>query len=148
VPTDDPFTWKFEAEVSSGTYIRALARDLGETLGCGGALAELRRTRIGSFVAADAVQLLDPGDLPSRLGAAVVPLDEVPLTLPSARIGELEARSFRQGGTVAAPPAAPASGECAVFGPRGNLLGIGVSGDSRIRPSVVLPGLKGSSTAG
>jgi tRNA pseudouridine55 synthase len=36
-------------ECSSGTYIRALARDLGELLGCGGHLTALRRTRVGSF---------------------------------------------------------------------------------------------------
>jgi tRNA pseudouridine55 synthase len=36
-------------DCSSGTYIRALARDLGEALGVGGHLTELRRTRIGSY---------------------------------------------------------------------------------------------------
>ncbi len=39
---------------SSGTYIRALARDLGELLGCGGHLTALRRTRVGPFIAAAA----------------------------------------------------------------------------------------------
>ena len=37
------------AKVSSGTYIRSLARDLGESLGCGAYLTELRRTKIGDF---------------------------------------------------------------------------------------------------
>jgi tRNA pseudouridine55 synthase len=40
-----------------GTYIRAIARDLGEMLGTGGYLTELRRTRIGDFDVADAVTL-------------------------------------------------------------------------------------------
>ncbi len=40
---------RFEALVSSGTYVRALARDLGVRLGCGAHLAELRRTAVGSF---------------------------------------------------------------------------------------------------
>jgi len=44
-------------ECSSGTYIRALARDLGESLGTGGHLTALRRTRIGPFDVADAVAL-------------------------------------------------------------------------------------------
>lgn len=39
----------FEAEVSTGTYIRALARDLGEELGCPAHLASLRRTSVGPF---------------------------------------------------------------------------------------------------
>ncbi|MBN9141767.1 MAG: tRNA pseudouridine(55) synthase TruB [Micrococcales bacterium] len=45
---------------SSGTYIRALARDLGGSLGVGGHLTALRRTRVGPFDVADAVELPDP----------------------------------------------------------------------------------------
>ena len=50
-------------EVSSGTYVRALARDLGAELGVGGHLTALRRTRVGRFSLADAVVLerLEPG---------------------------------------------------------------------------------------
>jgi len=40
---------KFEIQVSSGTYIRAIARDLGDMLGCGAYLNNLRRTSIGDF---------------------------------------------------------------------------------------------------
>jgi tRNA pseudouridine55 synthase len=52
-----------EVEVSSGTYVRALARDLGTALGVGGHLSALRRTRVGRFAIADAVPLdiLEPG---------------------------------------------------------------------------------------
>jgi tRNA pseudouridine55 synthase len=52
-----------EVEVSSGTYVRALARDLGSALGVGGHLTALRRTRVGRFGIADAVPLegLEPG---------------------------------------------------------------------------------------
>lgn len=39
----------FDMDCSKGTYVRSIARDLGELLGCGGALAALRRTRIGSY---------------------------------------------------------------------------------------------------
>lgn len=48
---------KFETVVSSGTYIRALARDIGRRLGCGGYLKELRRTRIGKYRIEDAISL-------------------------------------------------------------------------------------------
>jgi tRNA pseudouridine55 synthase len=56
---------------SSGTYIRALARDLGEALGCKGHVAALRRTRVGPFELTDAVPLdhVDEGRL-SSLGSA------------------------------------------------------------------------------
>lgn len=45
----------FTAEVSSGTYIRSLARDIGDQLGCGGYLSGLRRTQIGQFSVQDAI---------------------------------------------------------------------------------------------
>ena len=48
-----------EVTVSSGTYVRALARDLGAALGCGGHLTALRRTRVGGFAIADAHPLAD-----------------------------------------------------------------------------------------
>jgi tRNA pseudouridine55 synthase len=47
----------FRTTVSSGTYVRALARDLGDALGCGAHLRALRRTAIGPFDVADAVSL-------------------------------------------------------------------------------------------
>lgn len=47
---------KIRTRVSSGTYIRALADDIGKALGCGAYLEELRRTRIGSFDVKDAVE--------------------------------------------------------------------------------------------
>ena len=48
-----------EVEVSSGTYVRALARDLGAALGVGGHLTALRRTRVGRYAIDDAVPLDD-----------------------------------------------------------------------------------------
>jgi len=48
---------EFETRVGSGTYVRALARDLGDRLGCGAHLATLRRTEVGPFSVADAVSL-------------------------------------------------------------------------------------------
>ena len=68
----------FRATVSGGTYLRSLARDVGEALGCGAHLATLKRTRVGAFRLADAVApdevtaraLRDPAelvrDLPAR----------------------------------------------------------------------------------
>lgn len=53
-----------DVECSSGTYVRAIARDLGEALGVGGHLTSLRRTRIGGYTIAGAVVL---GDEPPQL---------------------------------------------------------------------------------
>ena len=47
----------FSISCSSGTYIRSIANDLGEKLGCGAHLETLRRTRIGPFEVSDAVSL-------------------------------------------------------------------------------------------
>lgn len=47
----------FKVVCTTGTYIRSLANDFGEALGCGGYLSQLRRTRIGSFSADDAVSI-------------------------------------------------------------------------------------------
>ena len=64
-----------EVTVSSGTYVRALARDLGAALGCGGHLTALRRTRVGGFAIADAHLL---ADLEARQGERmpVTPLSD------------------------------------------------------------------------
>jgi len=65
-----------EVECSSGTYIRALARDLGEALGTGGHLTALRRTRVGGFDLAGALTperlTADPSSVPDLIGLAEV----------------------------------------------------------------------------
>lgn len=53
----DAATAVFEAECGKGTYVRALARDMGRALGCHGHVTQLRRTRVGPFDEAQAVQL-------------------------------------------------------------------------------------------
>ncbi len=66
-------------ECSSGTYIRALARDLGAALGVGGHLSSLRRTRVGAFTL-DEAQTLEEAER----GLRIVPLDRVvPQQLPN-----------------------------------------------------------------
>ena len=53
----DPEHCTLEAECGKGTYVRALARDLGRTLGCLGHVSALRRTRVGAFTEAEAITL-------------------------------------------------------------------------------------------
>ncbi len=59
VDTPDRDTAVFEARCGKGTYVRALARDMGRALGCLGHVVALRRTRVGPFVEADAVSMDD-----------------------------------------------------------------------------------------
>jgi len=73
-------------DCSSGTYIRALARDLGADLGVGGHLTALRRTRIGSFDVADAAVEITPDVAlrsPAHVAASV--LGAFPVTVDEAR---------------------------------------------------------------
>lgn len=56
-----------EIECGSGTYIRALARDIGERLGCGAYLKALKRTRVGDFMMSHAYQLLSSKDEGDKL---------------------------------------------------------------------------------
>ena len=54
---EDPITLTLRVRCSKGTYIRSLCRDIGEALGCGGAMASLIRTRVGQFRIEDALTL-------------------------------------------------------------------------------------------
>jgi tRNA pseudouridine55 synthase len=80
-------------ECSSGTYVRALARDLGAALGVGGHLSSLRRTRVGAFTL-DEAQTLDEAE--RRL--SIVPLDEVVRSsFPTLTVSETQAGQIRNG---------------------------------------------------
>ena len=65
----------FEAECGKGTYVRAIARDLGRRLGCLGHVAALRRTRVGPFCEADSVGLDAVSASPAAAFAAMIPIE-------------------------------------------------------------------------
>jgi tRNA pseudouridine55 synthase len=69
---------------SPGTYVRALARDLGERLGTGAHLTALRRTRSGAFALSQAV----PGDDLSGAAGKLMPMAALLLHLPAVTVGE------------------------------------------------------------
>lgn len=87
-----------EVDCSSGTYVRALARDLGTSLGVHGHLIALRRTRVGSFGIDDAVTI--PEDLDAA-APALTSLAEVARTLlPTVHVDAAEAMALMQGKTI------------------------------------------------
>lgn len=97
----DPPLARIRAEVGTGTYVRALARDLGRELGCGAHLRALRRTDIGPFgvdPAAPAAALED-GDLPAS--AWLSPAKAL-AWLPSRALEQEEARRVGHGSRVPA----------------------------------------------
>ncbi len=136
----DDLTWRFVAEVSAGTYVRALARDLGAALGCGAAVASLRRIAIGPLRVESAISL-EGLESSGREGLerAVVPLDRMPLEAPAVALeGDAACARFRAGIAVPSPPGAPDEGIVAVVSPAGEMLGIGSAGGGVVRPKVVL----------
>jgi tRNA pseudouridine55 synthase len=82
-----------EVRCSPGTYVRALARDLGERLGTGAHLVALRRLRSGAFDLAQAV----PGDDLASAAGRVLPLSSLLTELPVVRVGEEGRRLVRHG---------------------------------------------------
>jgi tRNA pseudouridine55 synthase len=83
-----------EVRCSPGTYIRALARDLGEALGVGGHLTALRRTRSGAF-GIDAAVAWD--DLEEHGRERLLPLAGLLAEMPAARVDERGAHALRHG---------------------------------------------------
>ncbi|WP_433468133.1 tRNA pseudouridine(55) synthase TruB [Spirillospora sp. CA-128828] len=103
---------------SSGTYIRALARDLGASLGCGGHLTALRRTRVGPYDLSMA-RTLD--QLAGEL--EILPMGEaVAAVFPRRDVSDDDARKVAHGGRLAAAGLGP--GPVGVFAPDGTLLAL------------------------
>ena len=104
-------------ECTSGTYVRALARDLGSALGVGGHLTALRRTRVGPYTL-DAAHTLD--DLAENL--VVLPTAEAAReAFPARDVDAAEAVVVSHGGPL---PASGTDGPVAVFGPDGTFLAL------------------------
>ena len=107
-----PPDFDFEAECSSGTYIRSLAHDLGLKLGCGAHLAALRRTSVGPYTLSEAVALAELEEAAARDGAEryLLPLERLLPGTPAChgpagcRGPRQERLSPRTGRSRAAPP--------------------------------------------
>ena len=111
-----------EVEVSSGTYIRALARDLGGALGVGGHLTALRRTRVGRFDLAGARSLTVLQEARDAGAVPLVPLAEAARASFAAReLTTAEATAVGYGQRI--PSVAPLRSEpVAAFAPDGALV--------------------------
>lgn len=83
--------------VSKGTYIRAIARDLGRALGVGGHLTVLRRTASGGLRADEALPLDRVREAPDEARTRILPLEAVPLPMPDLRVDEEEAARLAHG---------------------------------------------------
>lgn len=128
---------RFRVECSSGTYIRALARDIGEVLGVGAHLTQLRRTRVGEHRVVDAVPAGALDD-PARVARAWLAPREALRHLPAIDVTVEEAARLRLGQSLPAPVDAPPSGRVALF--RGeSLVALAEPGAGRLHPRRVFP---------
>ena len=119
---------------SSGTYIRAIARDVGRELGTKAHLASLRRTEIGPWKVENAVD----SRLPIADSRSLRPMSEAVAHLPAVLLPSDEAKKFAQGQKLPAPDAT-AEGPVAVFD-LGDLVGVAVVKEGLLHPDVVLTG--------
>jgi tRNA pseudouridine55 synthase len=120
---------------SSGTYIRAIARDLGARLGVGGHLTALRRTRVGPFG-------LDHADTIDALSESLAVIDlaaAARAAFPVCRLDEAQARAVGFG-TVLRRQALPAAGPVALLGPAGEFLALYEQDGPDARPVAVFVG--------
>jgi tRNA pseudouridine55 synthase len=117
---------------TKGTYIRVLAEDIGEALGCGAHLGGLRRTASGRFridQAATLEALAEPAERQRRL----LPLPALLEGLPHAELGAAEETRLRQGQTLQFSGLRP--GLCAVVRPDGAVIGLGsADGEGGLKP--------------
>jgi len=128
-----------EVECGAGFYVRALARDLGERLGCGGHLAALRRLWVAPF---QGQPMIDLGTLEQilrhdgreALRAQLRPIEEVMPQWPRWMLSAAESLMISQGRALIAPRTA-APGPCLLLDPGGRALAMAEVLDGRFRVS-------------
>ena len=124
----------FTVRCSKGTYVRTLAEDMGEALGCGAHLVALRRTAIGDLTVSDAYTLealtaLEESDRATMLASP----DALLAHLHAIVLDDQAERKILYGQPVQAETAL--SGEVRVYGKSGNFLGLGTAdGQGGIKP--------------
>ena len=134
-----------EVDCSAGTYIRALARDIGAAAGSGAYLGALTRTASGPFTLDGAVPVDDvraaAGKGSGELGRLLRPVDAGLEGLPVATLATDEMAAFARGQHVTPAGGVPQpglDGPVRVVGPAGQLLGIARVAGSRLAPDKVL----------
>lgn len=127
---------------SKGTYLRTLAEDIGEALGCGAHVVALERTAVGGFEVRDAIDLCGLTELASTglqaLDARLLPLDRVLPGEPAVALSRDAAYYLARGQAVLVAHA-PKAGLVKLYDDRRRFLGVGeVQDDGRIAPRRLL----------
>ena len=115
---------KLRVRCSKGTYIRTLCKDIGDALGCGGCMAELRRVQAGEYTLEGSVPLLELLKI-SEAGEDVEhflrPVDSMFASTPKLMLNEKQARLVRNGNSF---PSDAAPGRWRVYSPEGEFLAL------------------------
>lgn len=109
--------FKISVRSSKGFFVRSLAADLGEALGCGAHLCALRRTQSGPFVLAQSIPLTEVSKTSTLVG-----LNDSLKDLPELQVNDVEAARVRHGGVVEVSPSL--TGVYRVIEPNGSLLAL------------------------
>jgi tRNA pseudouridine55 synthase len=135
---------EFELEVScsKGTYIRTLAEDIGEALGCGAHVVALRRTGVGSF---DSARMVDMPTLEAKaeegrdaLDALLLPMDEALADWSAVHLDADSSYYIRMGQAVLVPKA-PTEGWVRIYDDQERFIGMGeILDDGRVAPRRML----------
>jgi tRNA pseudouridine55 synthase len=120
---------------SKGTYIRALARDLGAALGCGAHLEALRRTAVGTFLIEDAIPLAALEANPALVMSCLLSPEQAVADWPAIDLDAAEARQVRNGQAIAR--AGLAGPRARAHSPDGRLLALLTRDDERWKPEKV-----------
>lgn len=124
--------YEIQVECSSGTYIRTLISDLGEALGCGAVMTDLRRTKANGFEIRNAVTLeqLEEAVNGGKISDLLIPVDRALEEYPVIKISEAQAKRFRNGGELSLERLRYPRmlGYFRVYDPDGNFIGIGEIG--------------------
>jgi tRNA pseudouridine55 synthase len=110
--------YRFRVTCSKGTYIRTLCHDLGQSLGCGGAMSSLRRLRAGPFRLEETVTL---EQVEERGAACLLPLDNLFRACPALTLDGEQTRRVRNGNDF---PAEGEAGQYRLYGPEGDFLAL------------------------
>lgn len=123
---------QFRIVCSGGTYVRSLANDLGERLGCGAYMSQLLRTDVGRFA------LEQARDLDEISAEHLVPLEEALPPMPMISLTEGQVQAAREGRTLGmgAPPEAYL---VALTGPNGRVFSVARVQGNLLQPECVIP---------
>ena len=128
---------ELELTCSSGTYVRSIADDLGEVLGCGGHIIGLRRTAVGTFVIGEAAPL--DSFTSNNWVAHLLPPDTAVQHLPRVAFSEEHARNLLLGQRAPATEVMKDDLSARAYDPDGRFLGIVVAAGDEWQPHKMFP---------